>query len=390
MKPIAKRTEKVTSGGAFDIWEKAMALEAQGHDVIHLEIGEPDFDTPVHIQEAAVTALHNGRTRYDGALGDMALRREIARYVSQTRGVETSPEQVVVTQGVKGGLFASLFALLEAGDEVLIPDPGYPLYQQIIGLFDGMAVPYPLRPENQFQPNTADIEARMTEKTKCVLLNSPANPTGTILSEETLAGIAELVLKHDLWVIADEIYFQIYFTEEPPQSIYSYEGLAERTILLDGFSKPYAMTGWRLGFAVCPPQVVPALGNIIVCNYSHVAPFIQDAGTAAFVESQACVQEMLLAYKTRRDLVVRHLDEMAGIRYIYPNGAFYLMLDVRELGDAQALADAFLAAGVALLPAASFGSQGEGFLRLAFTESAERLAEGLGRMKSVLSKWSDG
>ena len=387
MKPIATRSHSVTSGGAFDIWHKAMALEAAGQDIIHLELGEPDFDTPPHIMAAAEQAMRNGRTRYDGATGDRALRHEIAKYITASRGVPISAEHVVVTQGVKGGLFTALFALLEPGEEVLVPDPGYPMYHQILELFDNKSVPYPLRPENKFQPLAAEIESLITPQTKCVLLNSPANPTGTILSAETMGEIAALAVKYDLWVVADEIYYQIYFSADPPPSILSYEGMVERTILLDGFSKPYAMTGWRLGFAVCPPGLVQPMANIIVCNYSNVAPFIQDAGTAALTGSQACVKTMLNAYKSRRDLVMRHLDTFTGIDYIYPDGAFYLMLDVRALGDAKLLAEAFLAEGVALLPAASFGSQGEGFLRMAFTASAERLEEALQRMKGVLVNW---
>ena len=387
MKPIATRTRSVTSGGAFDIWHKAMALEAAGQDIIHLELGEPDFDTPPHIMEAAEQAMRNGRTRYDGALGDGTLRREIAKYITESRGVPVPAEQVVVTQGVKGGLFAALFALLESGDEVLVPDPGYPMYHQILELFDSRSVPYPLRPENKFQPLAAEIESLITPRTKCILLNSPANPTGTILSAETMADMAALAIKHDLWVVSDEIYYQIYFSAEPPPSILSYEGMAERTILLDGFSKPYAMTGWRLGFAICPPVLIQPMANIIVCNYSNVAPFIQDAGTAALTGPQDCVQTMLNAYRSRRDLVMRHLDTFEGIDYIYPDGAFYLMLDVRALGDAKLLAEAFLVEGVALLPAASFGSQGEGFLRMAFTASTERLEEALQRMRRVLADW---
>ena len=385
MKPRAKRTHNITNVGAFAIWEKAIALEAQGKEIVHLEIGEPDFDTPVHIAQAAQQAILAGRTRYGSATGSPALRQAIAKYVTRTREINVEASRVMVTPGVKSALFFALHALVESGDEVLIPNPGFPAYQQIVRIAEGTAIYYPLSAENDFQPVSADIEPLITPKTKCILLNSPANPTGTVHSQETLADMVALAQKHDLWVISDEIYYQLHFTKEPPPSIYSLPGMAERTILCDGFSKPYAMTGWRLGFGIFPQELCEPIFTLMVNNHSSLPLFIQDAGVVALEGPQDCVAEMVNTYKKRRDLVVRLLDTIPGIRYTYPDGAFYIMIDVSALtNDVNALADALLEAGVALLPGASFGSNGEGFLRLAFCQSEEKISWALEQVRETI------
>ncbi|MGB0387324.1 MAG: pyridoxal phosphate-dependent aminotransferase [Ardenticatenaceae bacterium] len=385
MKPRAKRTENIANVGAFAIWEKANALEAEGKKIVHLELGEPDFDTPAHIMEAAQEALLAGRTRYGSAVGSPALREAIASYVTRTRQIDVEASRVMVTPGVKSALFFALHALVESGDEVLLPNPGFPAYQQIVRITEGTPICYPLSAENGFLPVSADIEALITPKTKCLLLNSPANPTGTIHTKETVAEMAALAQKYDLWVISDEIYYQLHFTAEPPPSIYSLPGMAERTILCDGFSKPYAMTGWRLGFGIFPADLCESIYALMVNNHSSLPLFIQDAGLVALEGAQDCVVDMVATYKKRRDLVVRLLDTIPGIRYTYPDGAFYIMIDVSAItDDVNALADALLEAGVALLPAASFGSNGEGFLRLAFCQSEENISWALEQVKQTI------
>lgn len=388
MKPQAKRTHNIANVGAFAIWEKAHALEAQGKEIVHLEIGEPDFDTPAHIAKAAQESILAGRTRYSSAIGSLALRQAIAKYVTRTREINIDASQVMVTPGVKSALFFALHALVESGDEVLIPNPGFPAYQQIVRITEGTPVYYPLSPENGFQPVSAEIEALITPNTKCLLLNSPANPTGTIHTKEILADIATLAQKYDLWVISDEIYYQLHFTAEPPPSLYSLPGMANRTILCDGFSKPYAMTGWRLGFGVFPEALCHAIFTLMVNNHSCMPLFIQDAGVAALEGPQDCVVEMVATYEKRRDLVVKLLDTIPGIRYTHPDGAFYIMIDVSDItNDVNALANRFLEAGVALLPGASFGSNAEGFLRLAFCQSEEKISWALEQVKETILAW---
>ncbi len=385
MKLRAKRTHNIANVGAFAIWEKANALEAQGREIVHLEIGEPDFDTPTHIAQAAQESILAGRTRYGSAIGSLALRQAITKYVARTRNIDLEASQVMVAPGVKSVLFFALHALVESGDEVLIPNPGFPAYQQIVRITEATPVYYPLSPENNFQPVAAEIETLITPKTKCLLLNSPANPTGTIHTKKILADIAALAQKYDLWVISDEIYYQLHFTAEPPPSIYSLPGMRKRTILCDGFSKPYAMTGWRLGFGVFPEALCDAIFTLMVNNHSCMPLFIQDAGIAALEKPQDCVIEMVETYKKRRDLVVKLLDTIPGIRYTYPDGAFYIMIDVSAItDDVNALANTLLEAGVALLPGASFGSNAEGFLRLAFCQSEEKISWALKQMKRTI------
>ena len=355
-----------------------MALEAQGHDIIHLELGEPDFETPAHIVEAANRALAEGRTRYGWPLGSPALRQAIADYVCKSRGVAVDPARVVVTPGVKGALHFAMHTILSLGDEVLIPDPGYPPYQPLIRIPGGVPVAYRLRAEDGYQIDAAELESRITPRTTAIVLNSPSNPTGTMFSAESLQKIADVALKHDLWIIADEIYYQIHFTEDAPQSLFSRPEMHDRLILCDGFSKPYAMTGWRLGFAVLPPALVQPIRDLIVYNYSSLPPFIYDAGVAALTGSQECVREMVATYRRRRDRTVEILQTIPNIQFTYPDSAFYMMIDVsRVCDDAEELAERLLDAGVAFLPGASFGEMGKGFLRLAFCQSEDRIRQGL-------------
>ena len=392
MKPLTKRSQRVTGMGAFDIWRKAQALVEQGVDVVRLELGEPDFDTPQHIVAAGVRAMRNGRTRYTSSAGTPELRRAIADYVRRTRETATSassaqavaPHNILIAPGVKSVLFFSLMALVELGDEVLMPDPGYPGYQEIARIAGGTPVMFPLRAENGFQPDVAEIESLITEQTKCILLNSPGNPTGTINGRSRLQQIAELAQRHDLWIISDEIYAQLHYTAEFPTSIYSLPNMAERTILLDGLSKPYAMTGWRLGFGVFPEPLIAPISKLMTNNHSCVPLFVQDAGLAALNGPQACVVNMREAYRQRRDGVVATLATMPQLTYVKPDGAFYVTLGAANGRNPSQLCDDFLQAGVALLPCTGMGVNGRHYMRMALTQPQERLDEALKRMKRVL------
>ena len=379
MKLLAARTQRITGKGAFALWEKALALEAQGKEIIHLEVGEPDFATPPHIIEAAEQAMRAGRTHYGLAAGDWALREAIAAYLHRSRGVTVDPTGVLVTPGVKGALYFSMMAVVDHGDEVVVPAPFYPPYAEIIRFAGGRPVLYPLHERHGFQIDPDELAVLITPQTKAILLNSPANPTGVILSSDSLAGITDLAQKHDLWILADEVYHQLYYTDSSPVSIYSLPGMADRTILMDGFSKAYAMTGWRLGFGVFPQALREPVIKMMVSDHSSLPLFIQDAGTAALNGSQACVSAMRQVYRQRRDSALEIIDAMPGVRCVVPDGAFYILMNVVGTGlDSETLGQRLLEKGVALLPS------GPDFLRLAFTKSETDIATGLERMAAVL------
>ncbi|MEM7332290.1 MAG: pyridoxal phosphate-dependent aminotransferase [Chloroflexota bacterium] len=378
-RPLSQRIQRIGNAGAFGVWEKAMALEAKGKKIIHLEIGEPDFDTPAHIIETAHQSMRNGRTHYGSPYGDMTLRETVADYVKKTRNTAVSPQNIVITPGVKGAIVMSLLTLVEHGDNVLVPAPYYPPYAEIIRYAGGNIIECPLTAADGFQINKSLLESYITKKTRVILINSPCNPTGVILNEASLTAVAELALEHDLWVISDEIYYQLNFTSSPPPSIFSNPALLDRTILLDGFSKPYAMTGWRLGFGVFPERVTKAIADLIV-NYNSCVPlFIQDAGVAALTGPQQPAKVMLETYRKRRDAAIEIIDQIPNVSYAFPNGAFYIYLDISKTGrNAETFAYDCLEAGVALLP------QGPNHIRVAFTQSESAIREGLSKMQQVL------
>ena len=384
MKPLSNRSGRVTGKGAFDIVDRARAFEAQGVDMIHLEVGEPDFDTPEHIVAAGVWGLQNGRTRYTPVNGTPEMRGAIADYVLRTRGAAISPANILIAPGVKSALYFTLMALVDPGDEVLMPDPGFPGYQEITRIAGGKPVMFSLRAENGFQPNPAEMASLITERTKCILLNSPGNPTGTINDSSCLQQIAELAQRHDLWIVSDEIYAQLYYTAEFPPSIYSLPGAAERTILLDGLSKPYAMTGWRLGFGIFPEPLVAPIARLMANSHSCVPLFVQDAGIAALTGPQDCVTAMRETYRQRRDGVLQAVATMPQLSATRPDGAFYVMLGMTNGRDASELCDDLLQSGVALLPCRGMGENGRQYMRLALTKPEERLQEALRRMKKIL------
>jgi len=372
---IAARVGRLLTESAFDVLAKARALEAQGRDIIHLEIGEPDFPTPAHIVEAGKRALDEGWTHYGPTQGLPELREVIAAHVNATRGIAANANQVCVMPGGKPVIFFPMMALVEAGDEVIYPDPGFPIYESLIRYLE--AVPVPMR--------AGEVPA-FSDKTKLVILNSPENPTGRVQPRAVLETVAAEVLKRDCMVLSDEIYSRIWYGE-PPLSITSLPGMLERTILLDGFSKAYAMTGWRLGYGVMPEWLVTAVNRLTVNSNSCTASFTQRAGIAALTGPQDDVERMVAEFARRRELFCGGLDAIPGVRCESPGGAFYAWADVRGMGlSSREVADRLLnEAGVACLNGGSFGSAGEGFVRFSYANSYENLTRALERVRQFAS-----
>ncbi|MDQ6834131.1 MAG: pyridoxal phosphate-dependent aminotransferase, partial [Chloroflexota bacterium] len=366
---------------AFEVLAKAKALEAQGRSVIHLEIGEPDFDTPAHIVEAAKRALDEGYTHYGPAAGLPELREAIAEEISTSRGVSVQPDQVVVTPGGKPVMFYAILALCEAGDEVIYQTPGFPIYESMINFVGAKAVPLPLLEEKGFAFSIDDLKSRITPRTKMLVINSPANPTGGIIPKEDLNAIAELALKHNFWVLSDEIYCRLQY-EGTPASIIAEPGMADRTIILEGFSKTYAMTGWRMGYGVVPPNLAPSIVKLMVNSNSCTASFTQRAGVAAITGPQDAVDAMRTEFRRRRDAIVAALNAIPGVRCELPKGAFYAFPNVSGTGlSEREIADRLLQeAGVATLAGTAFGEYGAGYLRLSYANSMENLMEATRRI----------
>ncbi|NOX60699.1 MAG: pyridoxal phosphate-dependent aminotransferase [Chloroflexi bacterium] len=382
---MAARARRIPGEGALETLSRALDMEARGIDIIHLEIGEPDFPTPTHIVQAGVDAIRAGRTRYGPAPGIWELREAIADHLAASRGVRVSPERIIVTPGGKPVIFMTVLALVEKGDEVIIPDPGFPAYEATVRFAGGTPVSLPLRGETGFQVNIDALKERITRRTKLLILNSPGNPTGSIIRAAELEAIAELALQHNLWLLSDEIYSQLYY-DEPPKSIAAIPEMAERTILLDGFSKSYAMTGWRLGYGAFPKPLVEPVTNIAINNYSCTPLFAQDAGIAALRGPQDCVAAMREAYRVRRNLVVERLNAMPGVSCTMPAGAFYALPDVSALGTAnvRTFTNHLLENGVAVLPGVDFGRHGEGYMRISFATAQDKLREGLRRIEAAV------
>jgi len=378
---LAARMALLGTESAFEVLARARELERQGRDVVHLEIGEPDFDTPAHVKEAAKQALDEGWTHYGPAGGQPELREAIAEHVARTRGVPVQPSQVVVTPGAKPVMFFTLLALVEAGDEVVCPDPSFPIYESMIRFAGGRPVPLTLREERGFAFDPDELLALLTPRTRLIILNTPHNPTGGMLDRQTLEVVAAAARERDIPVLADEIYSCIYYTGEHA-SIYSLPGLAERTILLDGFSKTYAMTGWRLGYGVFPPALVPHVERLMVNSVSCTASFAQRAGLVALRGPQDSIAAMVAEFRRRRDVVVAGLNAIPGIRCLEPPGAFYAFPNVSALGlSSEALADRLLQEyGVATLAGTAFGRAGEGYLRLSYANSLPNLEKALARI----------
>lgn len=373
---------------AFEVLAKAKALERQGREIVHLEIGEPDFDTPENIKKAAVKALYSGYTHYTPSAGIPELREAIAEYISKTRGIEVDPEEVVITPGAKPIMFFSILACVNTGEEVLYPNPGFPIYESVINFVGAKPVPIPLLEKNDFRFDTEYVKEKITKKTKMIILNSPENPTGGVLTREDLKTIADCVSnRDDIIILSDEVYSRIIYEGEH-ESISSLEGMREKTIILDGFSKTYAMTGWRLGYGVMRKDLAQKIAQLMTNSNSCTNAFVQMAGVEALKGPQDEVTKMVKEFKNRREIIVSGLNEIKGITCKKPRGAFYVFPNIVETKmDCRKLSDYLLnEAGVAVLPGTAFGKYGEGYLRLSFANSVENIRKALERISKALEK----
>jgi aspartate/methionine/tyrosine aminotransferase len=387
---LAERMSRIGVESAFDVLVRARALEAQGRSVVHLEIGEPDFPTPAHIVEAAKQALDQGWTHYGPTQGLPELREAIAANVSRTRGVQVGPQHVSVVPGGKPIIFFPMLALLEPGDEVIYPNPGFPIYESMIRFLGATPVPMPLEEKRGFSFDLDLFRDRLTDRTKMVILNSPQNPTGGVIPAEDLRAIADMLRDRDVIVLSDEIYSRIHYGAEPPVSIAGFPGMLEKTIILDGFSKTYAMTGWRMGYGVMPEWLVDAVNKLMVNSNSCTASFTQRAGIAAINGPQDCVDQMVAEFRRRRDVICKGLNEVPGFRCATPGGAFYAFANVTGTGmGSKELADLLLyEGGVSCLNGACFGEFGDGYIRFSYANSLPNLEEAVRRIKAVSHRWA--
>jgi len=384
---LAKRMSRLGTETAFEVLVRARALEAQGKNIVHLEIGEPDFDTPSNIIEAASEALHKGWTHYGPSPGLPELRQAIAEYVGRTRNVKVAPEEVVVVPGGKPIMFYAITALAEEGDEVIYPNPGFPIYESMINFVGAKAVPIQLREELDFRLDVKELARLINKKTKLIILNSPQNPTGGVLTKEDVRAIADAIGERDLMVLSDEIYSRLIFEGEH-HSIMSLRGFKDRTILLDGFSKTYAMTGWRMGYGVMRADLAAQIARLQTNAVSCTASFSQIAGVAALTGDQSSVDKMRNEFKRRRDYMVERLNRIKGFSCRLPKGAFYVFPNITRTGwPSKKLADALLEqAGVAGLSGTAFGAFGEGYLRFSVANSLENIQKALDRVEEWTKK----
>lgn len=384
---LATRMSRLGTETAFEMLTKARALEAQGREIVHLEIGEPDFDTPSNIVEAAVKALREGQTHYTPPAGIPQLREAIAAEISTTRGIDINPDQVVVTPGGKPIMFFTILALCEKSDEVIYPNPGFPIYESMINFVGAAPVPVPLLMEKDFRFDIEEFKGLVSPKTKMIILNSPQNPTGGVLTREDLEAIAEAAIENDVMVLSDEIYNRILYEGEFA-SITQFPGTEERTIILDGFSKTYAMTGWRLGYGVMPQWLAGQVANLMVNSNSCTAAFSQWAGIEALNGPQDESNKMVKAFRQRRDVIVDGLNQIPGFRCLRPKGAFYVFPNIEGTDKSSQEMEDFLLneAGVASLAGTSFGEYGEGFLRFSYANSVENIQKALKRIGEAVAK----
>jgi aspartate aminotransferase len=385
---FSSRVQVISGEGALSVFSRARELEAEGRDIVHLELGEPDFHPSASVLDAVKAALAAGRDRYTSPSGLPQLKTAIAQYLQRTRDINVDPETVLTAPGCKMILSLIAMALIEPGDAVLYPDPGFPIYPSLIRLLGGVPTPYNLSERNGFQPDPSEIGAKITPRTKVIILNSPANPTGTVLSQEVQLSVASLANHHDLWVISDEIYARMIY-DRTYTSISSLPGMRERTIIVDGFSKSFAMTGWRMGYAVVPEVLLNPLRLLIVNTYTCTSEFIQYAGIVALADTDNAVERMVGEFSKRRTQFIAGLNRIPGFKCSLPDGAFYAWVNIKETGImADALSYALLEeAGVAGIAGHAFGENGTDFLRFSFASSPERLNEAVERIRKMSPLW---
>jgi aspartate aminotransferase len=385
---LADRMGLLGTESAFEVLARAKAMEADGRKVIHLEIGEPDFPTADHIAQAAVEALRAGQTHYVPAPGVPPLREAVAEFLERNGRMRVTPDRVIVTPGAKPIMFFTIMALCGPGDEVLYPDPSFPMYESITAFAGATGVPIPLREDNEFRIDTGELERLVTDRTKLLIINSPHNPCGSALTREDCERIAEIALAHDLTVLSDEVYWAIRYGDGPHASVLSVDGMADRTILLDGWSKTYAMTGWRLGFGVFPPALVEPVTRLVINSVSCTSAFSQYAAAAALQGPQEGVEQMVAEFRRRRDVIVAGLNDIPGITCVEPQGAFYAFPNITGTGlTSGELAGRLLAdAGVAALAGTAFGRYGEGFLRFSYANSVENIRLALDAVQATLAE----
>ncbi len=387
MKPFAKSLGRIKGEGAFEVMAKAKKLERKGMDIIHFEIGEPDFDTPQNIVAAAKKALDDKWTHYVPSSGVFELREAVCDTIEATRGYRPETSQILIGPGIKPMIYHNMMALIEPGDEVIYQDPGYPTYSSLINYIGAKGVPIPLLEENEFRMNPEDIQERITSKTKLILINTPENPTGSVLTKDEVDAIADIAEDNDLFIMADEIYSKMTYESEH-YSVTVRDGALERSILLDGFSKSYAMTGWRLGFCVAPKLLVEKMTILLINAISCTNAFVQIAGIEALKGDQSFMVEMMEKFTHRRDAMVSGLNDIPGFKCLKPQGAFYVFPNIKDTGmTSQEVADLVMNdAKVAVLPGTAFGKFGEGYIRLSYATSIETINKGLDRIKNCFAK----
>jgi aspartate aminotransferase len=383
---VATRMQTIGTESAFEVSARARALEATGRSIIHLQIGEPDFDTPANVREAAKAALDAGATHYPPFPGIPRLREAIAADATARKGFPVEPSNVFVTVGGKGVMLYAILGLVDPGDDVLVPDPGYPIYESLTRFVGGNPIPLPIRMQNDFRLDVDELASLVTPRTRGLVINSPANPTGGVLTRGDLERIADLAIRRDLWVLDDEIYSRILYDGAEHVSIASLPGMAERTIVLDGFSKTFAMTGWRMGYAIVPDALVKTYGQLIINTISGVATFAQEGAVEALNGPQDDVDAMVVEFKARRDLIVDGLNAIPGIECRRPVGAFYVFPSIAGTGLSGAdLAERLLQeAGVCVLPGSAFGQYGDDHIRISYANSQANLTEALGRIRMLV------
>jgi len=384
---IANRVFQLRGEGAFEVLAQVTELEKQGKKIIHLEIGQPDFDTPYNVKQTAIQAIQEGHTYYVPSAGIADLRKAVCEYMKRTRNIEVTPEEVVIMPGAKPVIFLSFLMLLEEGDEVIYPDPGFPAYRSIIDFVGAKAVPLKLREEDGFRVNPDEMRKLITGRTKMIVLNSPHNPTGSVLTEEEMGAIARIAQEEDLLIFTDEVYSEIVYGRRHV-SILEFPGMRERTVVLDAFSKSFAMTGWRLGYAVLPKEWAEYLTLLATNSYSCTCTFTQMAGVEALLRGDKAVKAMVTEFKRRRDFLIERLQDIKGLSFVRPEGAFYFFPNIRSFGLSSKEMSQYLLeeAGVALLPGTCFGDFGEGYLRISYSNSLENLAEAMDRIDRALRK----